>query len=146
MDVDHEYDFHIVIKTTAGQYESNRVNARTHKMENLTGIRVAFGTFEQPESALVELKQLVEKIGATWTEQVDNDTTHLIAQLPGGDNYDKAVKHSIPIVKPDWLVQCEKNKKIQVSVKMRGGVWPGGLTSLTFQKACSSILYRQRPS
>ncbi|KAI8372893.1 uncharacterized protein BYT42DRAFT_50060 [Radiomyces spectabilis] len=113
LDVDHEFEFHIVIKTTAGKFESNRVVARTHQMENLTGIRVAFGIFEASEPAISELKELVDRMGATWTEEVDCDTTHLLAQLPGGANYDRAVKHSIPIVKPDWLVQCDKNKKIQ---------------------------------
>lgn len=114
LDVDHEYEFHIIIKTTAGRYESNRVTVRTHKMENLTGIRVAFGTFEKPDEAVAELKQLLEKMGASFSESVDCDTTHLIAQSPGGTNYDKAVELSIPIVKPDWLIQCDKNSKIQV--------------------------------
>ncbi|KAI9010329.1 hypothetical protein CLU79DRAFT_710669 [Phycomyces nitens] len=113
LEVDHEFEFHIVIKTTAGSYESNRVIARTHTMEDLTGIRVAFGMFEEPEPAITELKALVKKMGATWTDEVDSETTHLLAQLPGGPGYDQAVRYSIPIVKPDWLVQCNKNKKIQ---------------------------------
>ncbi|KAI7862855.1 hypothetical protein BDF14DRAFT_1850055 [Spinellus fusiger] len=113
LEVDHEFEFYIVIKTTAGSYKSNIVTARTHKMENLTGIRVAFGTFEESEPAITELKALVEKVGATWTDSVNSETTHLLAQLPGGPGYDNAVHFSIPIVKPDWLVQCDKNKKIQ---------------------------------
>ncbi|KAG1052714.1 hypothetical protein G6F46_001068 [Rhizopus delemar] len=113
LDVDHEFEFHIVIKTTAGEYKSNKVTARTHKMENLTGIRVAFGTFEQSEPAITELKDLLTKMGASWSDEVNVETTHLLAQLPGGTNYDRAVQHSIPIVKPDWLVQCDRNKKIQ---------------------------------
>ncbi|KAI8646202.1 hypothetical protein BD408DRAFT_449766 [Parasitella parasitica] len=113
LDVDHEFEFHIVVKTTAGEYKSNKVNARTHKMENLTGIRVAFGTFEEAEPAITELKDLLSKMGASWSEEVSVETTHLLAQLPGGANYDRAVQHSIPIVKPEWLVQCDRNKKIQ---------------------------------
>lgn len=113
--MDHEFEFHVVIKTTAGEYKSNKVTARTHKMENLTGIRVAFGTFEEPEPAITELKDLLSKMGASWSEEVSVETTHLLAQLPGGANYDRAVQHSIPIVKPEWLVQCDRNKKIQVS-------------------------------
>jgi hypothetical protein len=112
--MDHEYEFHINIKTTAGQYESNRTIARTHKMDNLTGIRVAFGNFENPEPTLTEMKQLLESMGATWTDEVNHETTHLLAQLPGSRNYETAVRYSIPVVKPDWLVQCDRNKKIQV--------------------------------
>ncbi|CEG72508.1 hypothetical protein RMATCC62417_08057 [Rhizopus microsporus] len=113
LDVDHEFEFYIVIKTTAGEYRSNTVTARTHKMDNLTGIRVAFGMFEQPEPGMTELKDLLAKMGASWTDEVTVETTHLLAQLPGGSNYEKAVQHSIPIVKPEWLVQCDRNKKIQ---------------------------------
>jgi hypothetical protein len=117
LDMDHEYEFHINIKTTAGQYESNRTIARTHKMDNLTGIRVAFGNFENPEPTLTEMKQLLESMGATWTDEVNHETTHLLAQLPGSRNYDTAVRYSIPVVKPDWLVQCDRNKKIQVKLE-----------------------------
>ncbi|KAI9302268.1 BRCT domain-containing protein [Cunninghamella echinulata] len=113
LDVDHEYEFHIAIKTTAGKYESNKVTARTHRMENLTGIRVAFGNFENAQATLIDLKNLLETMGATWTDEVNHETTHLIAQVPGDRNYDTAVKYSIPIVKPEWLIQCDRNKKIQ---------------------------------
>ncbi|CAO3616353.1 unnamed protein product [Cunninghamella blakesleeana] len=113
LDVDHEYEFHIAIKTTAGKYESNRVTARTHRMENLTGIRVAFGNFESAKATLADLKSLLETMGATWTDEVNHETTHLIAQVPGDRNYDTAVRYSIPIVKPEWLIQCDRNKKIQ---------------------------------
>ncbi|KAI8067989.1 hypothetical protein BC940DRAFT_326211 [Gongronella butleri] len=112
LDVDHEYEFYIVIKTTAGQYESNRVTVRTHKMDNLTGIRVAFGTFAQQDT-LDQMKTLLDAIGATWTDDVTHETTHLIAQQPGHNNYDTAVKYSIPIVKPEWLIQCDVKKTIQ---------------------------------
>lgn len=115
LNVDHEYEFHLVAKTTAGKYESNRVTTRTHKMDNLAGIRVAFGNFEHPELVIAEMKQILERMDATWTDELDHETTHLLAELPGGRNYDTAVTYSIPVVKPDWLVQCEKNKKIQVS-------------------------------
>lgn len=118
LDVDHEYEFHLVMKTTAGKYESNRVTVRTHKMEDLSGIVVVFGEFNEPEPAVVsEMKQLLDKVGATWQEDITSDTTHLIAEVPRGPKYDKALTSSIPAVKPDWLVQCEKNQKIQASYK-----------------------------
>jgi hypothetical protein len=118
LEVDHEYEFYVVIKTTSGSLQSNHVAVRTHKMDNLTGIKVAFGTFEEPEPAVTELKELVERMNATWTDEVGADTTHLLAQLPGGANYEQAMRYSIPIVKPDWLVQCDRNKKIQVRIQM----------------------------
>lgn len=113
LDVDHEYEFHLVMKTTAGQYESNRVTVRTHKMEDLSGIVVVFGEFNEPEPVVSDMKQLLDKVGATWQEDITSDTTHLIAEVPRGPKYEKALTSSIPAVKPDWLVQCEKNQKIQ---------------------------------
>jgi hypothetical protein len=43
LDVNHEYDAHIVLRTSAGTYKSNTLSFRTHTMENLTGISVSFG-------------------------------------------------------------------------------------------------------
>ncbi|RUS30751.1 hypothetical protein BC938DRAFT_479007 [Jimgerdemannia flammicorona] len=116
LDVDQVYEFHIVVKTTAGSMTSNRVHVRTHKMDNLTGIHVAFGAFEEPEPLISDLKDLVSKIDAKWSAEVTSDTTHLLAQLPGGRNYDQALQLSIPVVKPGWLVQCERTGKIQAAL------------------------------
>ncbi|OZJ05505.1 hypothetical protein BZG36_01912 [Bifiguratus adelaidae] len=116
LDVDHEYEFYLVLKTSAGAFTSNTVTTRTHKMENLTGINLAFGSFEEREPAISDLKALVEKVGAEWTEDVTSDTTHLVAQVPGGANYEKALGLSIPIVKPEWLIQCEKQGKMQAAL------------------------------
>jgi NAD-dependent DNA ligase len=113
LDVDQSYEFHVVIKTSAGAYTSNKVQVRTHKMDNLTGIHVAFGGFEVSEPAVTDLKELIDKISAKWSDEVTSDTTHLLAQVPGGSNYERALQLSIPIVKPEWIVQCEKNRKIQ---------------------------------
>jgi NAD-dependent DNA ligase len=113
--MDQEYEFHVVMKTTCGNYESNTVKALTHTLNNLTGICVTFGTFHDGIN-LPEIKELVEKMGASYTEEIGIETTHLIAQVPGGSNYDYAVEHSIPVVKPDWVVQCDRNKKIQVNI------------------------------
>jgi NAD-dependent DNA ligase len=113
--MDQEYQFHVVMKTTCGNYRSNTVKALTHTLNNLTGIRVTFGTFYDGINS-PEIKELVEKMGASYTEEIGIETTHFIAQVPGGSNYDYAVEHSIPVVKPDWVVQCDRNKKIQVNI------------------------------
>lgn len=144
--MDHEYEFYVVIKTTSGSLQSNKVAVRTHKMDNLTGIKVAFGTFEEPEPAVTELKELVERMNATWSDEVDADTTHLLAQLPGGSNYEKAMRYSIPIVKPDWLVQCDRNKKIQV-IEICCVVWSTcsrpSAQLILYRTGCTTILHRQ---
>ncbi|RUS23194.1 hypothetical protein BC937DRAFT_90778 [Endogone sp. FLAS-F59071] len=116
LDVDQVYEFHVVAKTSAGALTSNTVQVRTHKMDNLTGINVAFGAFEEPEPLISDLKMIIGKINAKWSGEVNSDTTHLLAQLPGGRNYEQALQMSIPVVKPEWLVQCERTGRIQAAL------------------------------
>ncbi|KAL1917263.1 uncharacterized protein VTP21DRAFT_4919 [Calcarisporiella thermophila] len=118
LECDHEYRFRIVLRTSAGRYESNSVQVKTHSMENLTGIRIAFGEFdgarEAVEERISDVKKVVEQIGAKWDNETTSDTTHLIATTQGGANYDQAIRLSIPVVKPEWLSACQKEGKLQV--------------------------------
>ncbi len=114
LEVDHEYSFHIIMKTSAGKFPSNKVVVRTHSLDNLTGIQVAFGELESPDTLFDELKALVEKIGAKWSSETTKDTTHVITQTPVGRNNELAMELSIPVVKPEWLIQSAKSGRIQV--------------------------------
>ncbi|CAG8513308.1 7354_t:CDS:2 [Acaulospora morrowiae] len=119
LELDTEYEFHISIKTTAGVFVSNKVKVRTHTLENLTGINVCFGLFYEPQDGSdggltkQELKEILKRIGARYSEQVGPDTTHLLCNAQGSSEYQKALDGSIPIVKPEWLVACEKEGKMQ---------------------------------
>lgn len=112
LDVDHEYEFYLQIKTSAGCYNSDKVVVRTHTLDNLTGVRVCFGNYEKTEE-IESLREIISRIGASYSEEVDIDTTHLICRVPNGSNFEKASRWNVPIVKPDWLVACEINKKLQ---------------------------------
>ncbi|KAJ1991704.1 hypothetical protein H4R33_001260 [Dimargaris cristalligena] len=112
LDVNHAYKFSLDMKTSAGTYASNTVNAQTHALENLTGIHVAFGDYES-EVETQSLRTCLQRIGAQWSSEVSLDSTHLLCRTPRGPNYEKAVQLNIPIVKPDWLIACETNKKLQ---------------------------------
>ncbi|KAJ1955675.1 hypothetical protein IWQ62_005479 [Dispira parvispora] len=112
LDVNHEYTFKLVMKTSAGSYTSQVLKAKTHALDNLTGIHVAFGDYET-EAEIESLKTCLERIGAQWSDQVTLDSTHLLCRTPQGSKYDKAMQLNIPVVKPDWLIACETNKKLQ---------------------------------
>lgn len=127
LELDTEYDFHIAIKTTAGSFVSNKIKVRTHTLENLTGINVCFGNFstgpdfESEETTKTtptkqELIEILKRIGARYSEQVGPDTTHFLCDTQGGPEYQKAEEGSIPIVKPEWLVACEKEGKVQAAL------------------------------
>ncbi|CAJ0883521.1 4093_t:CDS:2 [Entrophospora sp. SA101] len=62
-----------------------------------------------------ELIEIIKRIGAKYEEHVGPDTTHLICNAQGGIEYQRAIEGNIPIVKPEWLVACEKAGKILAS-------------------------------
>ncbi|KAF0392009.1 BRCT domain-containing protein [Gigaspora margarita] len=117
LQLDTEYEFHITIKTTAGSFTSNKIKIRTHDLENLTGINVCFGYFSDDATPnKQELKEVLKRIGARYSDHVGNDTTHLLCNEKGGANYQKALDNSIPIVKPEWLIACENAGKMQAAL------------------------------
>ena len=125
LELDHNYEFYITIKTTAGSLTSDKVNIKTHTLENLTGINVCFGILndnngeqdgDNPSYSKQELIEMLERIGARYSEHAGPDTTHLLCNVQGGSEYQRALDGSIPIVKPDWLVACEKAGVMQAAL------------------------------
>ncbi|KAJ3135782.1 Chitin synthase, class 5 [Physocladia obscura] len=114
LEINHDYDVHLVIRTSAGTYESNKINFKTHTLDNLTGINVSFGHLTNPTEA-ANLIQLIKRIGAKYTEELSTDNTHLICVYAKGPKYEKAKEWSIPCVSPEFLKACEGNSRIMPS-------------------------------
>lgn len=108
--VDTEYTFHLVLRTTAGTYTSERVAVRTHKMTDLSGITITTGIL--PAAARESLAGAVERIGARLTDTVRIDTTHFVTTEGRGVAWEKAVEGNIPVVRPEWVEACEKTGRI----------------------------------
>lgn len=108
--VDTEYTFHLVLRTTAGTYTSERVAVRTHKMTDLSGITIATGVL--PAAARESLAGAVERIGARLSDAVRIDTTHFVTTEGRGIAWEKAVESNIPVVRPEWVEACEKTGRI----------------------------------
>jgi hypothetical protein len=108
--VDTEYTFHLVLRTTAGTYASERVAVRTHKMTDLSGITITTGIL--PAAVRERLNQAVERIGAKVVDGVRIDTTHFVTMEGRGQAWEKAVETNIPVVRPEWVEACEKNGRI----------------------------------
>ena len=126
LDVQTEYRFQLVLRTTAGTFYSNVVNVKTHAMSDTSGICVCFGHVQDPvmlesaKMALVEMK-------AKWSDRIQIDTTHFVCTTPAatpsgatvagnasggpGVEYQKALQLSIPIVQPQWVLACLQGKK-----------------------------------
>lgn len=108
--VDTEYVFHLVLRTSAGTYSSEKLKVQTHKMTDLSGITITPG---QMAPALREsLQKTVERIGAKIVDTVRIDTTHFVCMEGRGPAWEKAVENNIPVVVPDWVKGCEREGRI----------------------------------
>ncbi|KAH9886004.1 hypothetical protein C8Q73DRAFT_658924 [Cubamyces lactineus] len=127
LQLDTEYTFQLVLRTTAGVYPSNVLRVRTHTMSDTSGISVCFGTVED-EVLLENAKMALREMGAKWSDKIQIDTTHFVCTTPAatpsgaqasgsiitgpGVEYQKALQLSIPVVQPQWILACHAEKKM----------------------------------
>lgn len=108
--VDTEYTFHLVLKTSAGTFSSDKLKVQTHKMTDLSGITITPG--HMPAALRESLQRSVERIGAKLADNVRIDTTHFVCTEGRGPAWEKAVENNIPVVVPDWVIGCEREGRI----------------------------------
>ncbi|KAI0759265.1 hypothetical protein BD413DRAFT_287637 [Trametes elegans] len=127
LQLDTEYTFQLVLRTTAGVHPSNVLRVRTHTMSDTSGISVCFGTVED-EVLLENAKTALRDMGAKWSDKIQIDTTHFVCTTPAatpssaqatgsvitgpGVEYQKALQLSIPVVQPQWILACHTEKKM----------------------------------
>ncbi|KAH8695033.1 hypothetical protein BGW36DRAFT_428926 [Talaromyces proteolyticus] len=100
-----EYTFHLVLRTSAGTYQSEKLTCHTHKMTDLSGITVTPGFMPQPQKEA--LARAVDRIGGKLIDTVRIDTTHFVCTEGRGPSWEKAVEMNIPVVRPEWVDACE---------------------------------------
>ncbi|KAF2257487.1 BRCT domain-containing protein, partial [Lojkania enalia] len=108
--VDTEYTFHLVLRTSAGTYSSEKLKVQTHKMTDLSGITITPG--HMPAALRESLQKTAERIGAKIVDTVRIDTTHFVCTEGRGPAWEKAVENNIPVVVPDWVKGCEREGRI----------------------------------
>jgi hypothetical protein len=108
--VDTEYVFHLVLKTSAGTFSSEKLKVQTHKMTDLSGITITPG--HMPAALRESLQRSAERIGAKIADNVRIDTTHFVCTEGRGPAWEKAAENNIPIVVPDWVIGCEREGRI----------------------------------
>lgn len=108
--VDTEYVFHLVLKTSAGTFSSEKLKVQTHKMTDLSGITITPG--HMPAALRESLLRDVEEIGAKIVDTVRIDTTHFVCTDGRGPAWEKAVENNIPVVVPDWVKGCKRDGRI----------------------------------
>ncbi|KAF2740973.1 hypothetical protein EJ04DRAFT_530616 [Polyplosphaeria fusca] len=108
--VDTEYTFHLVLRTSAGTYSSEKLKVQTHKMTDLSGITITPGHMNA--TLRESLQKTVDRIGAKVVDTVRIDTTHFVCTEGRGPAWEKAVENNIPVVVPDWVKGCEREGRI----------------------------------
>lgn len=105
-----EYTFHLVLRTTAGTYQSEKLTCRTHKMTDLSGITVTAGVLDPARKEA--LGAALDRIGGKLIDTVRIDTTHFVCSEGRGPQWEKAVATNIPVVVPEWVDACESEGTI----------------------------------
>ncbi|KAF1989132.1 hypothetical protein K402DRAFT_391289 [Aulographum hederae CBS 113979] len=105
-----EYTFHLVLKTSAGTYTSQKLLVKTHKMTDLSGISVTPGLM--PSATKEKLKETIDRIGARWVPETRIDTTHFVCVEGRGREWERAVEMNVPVVVPEWVEGCEREGRL----------------------------------
>lgn len=126
LEINTEYSFQLILRTSGGTLPSNTLRVRTHTMTDTSGICVCFGNVQ--DSVLLENSKLaLREMKAIWSEKIQIDTTHFVCTTPAatpsgaqaigstggapGVEYQRALQLSIPVVQPHWILACHTEKK-----------------------------------
>lgn len=117
LSVDTAYEFQLKLITTSGQYWSEKIKVRTHKMTDMSGITVCLGPLDPLLNINeAQIKDCLEIIGARDLQKhVSIDTTHFICNDVDNEDDEELIKaknNNIPIVRPEWIRACAVEKRI----------------------------------
>ncbi|MBW0500147.1 hypothetical protein O181_039862 [Austropuccinia psidii MF-1] len=145
LDLDTEYNFHLLMKTTGGSFSSKKITVKTHSLNDTSGINVCFGVV-LPEENLEHSKKAIQQLNARWSDKIQIDTTHFVCTMPHHPQqnhhrssqpnsfpsleYQRALQASIPIVQPSWLLACLSEKKMVPIAAHYLGAKPSRLNSM----------------
>ncbi|KAG6845522.1 hypothetical protein H0H87_007766 [Tephrocybe sp. NHM501043] len=127
LELNTEYSFQLILRTTAGTFPSNLIRVRTHTMTDTSGISVCFGNVQ--DSVMLENAKLaLREMKAKWSDKIQIDTTHFVCTTPAttpsgaqatggttgapGVEYQRALQLSIPVVQPHWILACHSERKM----------------------------------
>lgn len=148
LEVDKPYNFHLVLKTTAGTFVSNVVRTKTHNMNDTSGISVCFGyvaggeTSDPVEGAGPPLSELeiraretLEAMGARFSDKIQIDTTHFVCTHPRNRADSPFEAHANDRTREMRGVMF--NKAMQLSIPV---VLPHWIFACAEQKRCVLLL------
>ena len=113
LEPEHYYQVWLVAHTSAGTFTSDKLLLKTHAKDNLTGLCVCLGEFED-EQELEQVTEILIRAGANVSETILPQTTHFLCTRDQGTNYDLACQEELQIIHPRWI-QSRLKKKTRVS-------------------------------
>ncbi|GLB34254.1 putative fibronectin type 3 domain containing protein [Lyophyllum shimeji] len=150
LEINTDYSFQLILRTTAGTFPSNLIRVRTHTMSDTSGISVCFGNVQDPVM-LENAKLALREMKAKWSDKIQIDTTHFVCTTPAatpsgaqasgsssgapGVEYQRALQLSIPVVQPHWILACHAEKKMVPIASFYLGATPASpINSATFTR------------
>lgn len=115
--IDKEFKFQLRLDTTAGVFLSEQISVTTHKMTDLSGINVCVQDISPNEHFTIDdINLALKNMGAHSPahDKMKVDTTHYVTTRENKENVEfiKANEMNIPIIRPEWLKACERERRI----------------------------------
>lgn len=115
--IDKTFKFQLRLDSTAGVYSSESIEVTTHKMTDLSGINVCLGDITPNDQFTIDdIQEALKNMGAHYPALTVTrvDTTHYITTRENKQNpeFVKANDMNIPIIRPEWLKACERERRI----------------------------------
>ncbi|KAH8118867.1 hypothetical protein DFH11DRAFT_1540965 [Phellopilus nigrolimitatus] len=157
LELNTDYTFQLVLRTSAGTFPSPIARVRTHTMADTSGISVCFGTC-QDKVLLEDAKHALREMRAKWSDRIQIDTTHFVCTTPAtegpggggpGVEYQRALQLSIPVVQPQWILACHSERKMIPIAQFYLGATPNApLSSAPFARpqSMSQVSLPRAPS
>ncbi|KAJ7448224.1 fibronectin type III/BRCA1 domain-containing protein [Mycena galericulata] len=161
LELNTEYTFQLILRTTAGTFPSNLIRVRTHTMSDTSGISVCFGTVQ--DSVMLEnAKMALRDMKAKWSDKIQIDTTHFVCTTPAatpsgaqasgsspvapGVEYQRALQLSIPVVQPHWIFACHTERKLVSIAPFNLGASPPTPTTAARPQSMSQASLPRSPT
>lgn len=75
--------------------------------------------------------ELVSWMGGNFSQSLSDKVTHLIATTSGSHKYKEAIKHGIPIIHPNWIIESWNSKTLQPAENFKLPIFVGCVICVT---------------
>ncbi|KAJ6454508.1 hypothetical protein C8R47DRAFT_1228661 [Mycena vitilis] len=129
LELNTEYTFQLILRTTAGTFPSDLIRVRTHTMSDNSGISVCFGTVQDPV-VLENAKMALRDMRANGAQPSGS------SPIAPGVEYQRALQLSLLVVQPHWVFACHTERKLVAITAYNLGATPPTPARSTCRSRC----------